>query len=105
MKQLVFKLGAVVYTKCTCTLQDESNLNENFIINNIIGVDTSVKIKLFNWLTKYLPYTLNELIFFAINNGLCIYIYSESGTLLTSHGSCGGALGDFNWDFNNDFFK
>lgn len=105
MKHLTFSNGGTITVRCTSTLEDQTDLDENFIIKGTSGINGHAEISLFYWLVKRLNYTLNELIFFAINNELCLYINDEDDTFLVRYGACIGGVGDFNFDFNNDFFR
>lgn len=106
MRQLNFRNSSLtVNVICICSLGNENDLNENFIVSRVNGIKGHPEIKLFYWLVKGLRYTLNEFIFFAVCNGLCIYVSDQNGVFIKSYGTCAGALGDFNNDFNNDFFK
>lgn len=89
LKTLIFSDGDSVNVICKCTLQNYSDMEENFIITDIRGINGHPDIKLFYWLLKGLPYTLTELEFFAINNNLCIFILDPVGGFLTSYGVCG----------------
>lgn len=106
MKQLNFKSsdGAIDVTY-NSNLIDPNNLNENYVVQGSKDINTRKEIKLFYFITKGLRYTLNEFIFFAVCQNLCLFIRDETGTVIKTYGACSGTIGDFNNDFNNDFFK
>lgn len=88
------------------TLRDANNLDENFTVHKTVGLDNPKELQLFYWITKGFRWTLNEMIFFAICNDMCLQVRDESGNLLNAFGTCGNVPtpGDFNYDYNNDYF-
>ena len=69
------------------TLVDAGNLDENFSISYPKNVDTYLKNKLFyHFDTK--KWTLSEMIFFAKNNRMCIFIYNEYNQVVADYGNC-----------------
>lgn len=106
MKQIKFINNVTsIEVTCVCTLKDAFNTDENFLVSKINGIEDRKDIRMFYWLSKGLPYTLNELIFFAFNNDLCLYILDQNGSFINAYGYCGIAFGDFNGDFNNDYLR
>lgn len=72
------------------SLSDETDLDENFHVSNPIGLDTFLERKLFYFIDQK-KWTLNELIFFANNNNLCLTLLSNS-TIIAQYGICGGGV-------------
>ena len=85
------------------TLQNVENVDENFTVSFPNLIDSFLENQLFYHFDRK-KWTLNEMIFFANNNRLCIEIL-ENNILLRSYGMCATVLpGDFNNDFNDDFY-
>lgn len=90
LKQLVFTREDNINVSYKITLQNVNNLEENFNITDLRQLDTPQEIRLFYWLYRGGVWTLNELIFFAINNDLCINIYDHANNLVKQYGKiCG----------------
>lgn len=100
------RLNTDINVKYKAELKNEGDLNEQFSLSLIPGTtDSYLEKKLFYHFDKK-RWTLNELIFFAMNNNLCIVIRGEEGDFKVNYGVCGGMpidLGDFNDDFNSDY--
>lgn len=64
--------------KLATTLKDPFKLDEQFYIADLKSVETYLEQELFYFWTKGVPYTLNEMIFFARNNKLALDIYGET---------------------------
>jgi len=91
--------------KYKATLKDPANLNEQFFIDRAIDLDTYREMSLFYYWTQGIPWTLNEMIFFCINNELCLGIYNDDeSALLQTYGICGpDNFGAFSSGFSNGF--
>ena len=80
-KLLSFLLSGTVYVSYYIIMNDVTNQNENFLVLQPQGVDTVLKINLFGWINNQ-RYTLNEFIFFALNNGFTISIADKNSNVL-----------------------
>jgi hypothetical protein len=80
-------------------LIDPFNLNENFLVLNVNKINSTKETKLFYWIGNK-RWTLNEFIFFALNNNLCMKIKNKQNVELTSYGICDVEV---NRVFNNIF--
>lgn len=69
------------------TILDITNLNENFTILNVTGIDTPIERRLFYQFDKR-NWTLNEFIYFANNNLLCILLTDSIKNLTVNYGVC-----------------
>lgn len=69
------------------TLIDAGDLHENFSISYPKNVNTHLKNKLFYHFDAK-RWTLNEMIFFAKNNRMCIFIYNEFNQVVADYGNC-----------------
>lgn len=100
------RLNSDIDVRYKAELQDEENLEEQFSLSLIPGTtDSYLEKKLFYHFDQK-KWTLNEMIFFAMNNNLCIVIRESTGEYVVNYGVCGGIpidLGDFNNDYNNDY--
>ncbi len=61
------------------TLKDPLNLDEQFYLQAVKSVDSYLEQELFYCWNKGVPYTLNEMIFFTVNNRLTLKIFDETG--------------------------
>lgn len=87
------------------TLQDENDLDENFNITRIDGVESIEEIDKFYLFTQGRTWTLNEFKYFAVCNDYCLSVFDEQYTMLAYYGYCAFLYqGDYNNDFNNDFY-
>lgn len=80
MKLIVFTRQDNIEVKFKTSLRNVENLSENFMISNV-NLNTYLEQNLFYCFDKK-NWTLNEMIFFAINNRMWIRIYDEANTLL-----------------------
>lgn len=71
------------------TIRDVENANENFIVSHPSKINSYIEKQLFYHIDRK-KWTLNELIFFANNNKLCITIIDNEGVELVSYGECAG---------------
>lgn len=65
------------------TLKHPYVLEEQFYLIDVKGIDTYQEQELFYCWIRGVPYTLNEMIFFAVNNKLLLNIYAEGETVPT----------------------
>lgn len=71
------QLVAAISVSYNSSLQDPNNLDENFHLSLPIGLDTYLERKLF-YSFDAKKWTLNELIFFARNNNLCLSLLKDN---------------------------
>lgn len=76
------------------TLTNHNDLEENFKISDPINLDTYLESKLFHFLDRK-QWTLNELIFFAKNNNICLVIYDDQERELVKYGECSNVCNGF----------
>lgn len=101
---LVFTRVDNVHVNYRITLFDIFNRDENFVILKVTGLESPLERRLFyqfdnrNW-------TLNEFIYFAENNDLCISIYDSNQVLVASYGACQTIIDNrlFGLSFNTIF--
>lgn len=88
MKTLQFtRTSNNIVVNYQCNLQVVADLNENFVISRPSNIDSYLEKQLFYHLDRK-KWTLNELIFFAKNNNLCLKIFDQQDNLLISYGAC-----------------
>lgn len=89
MKILQFlRLQNNILVEYKATLKDAENVSENFVISHPSKLDSYIEKQLFYHLDKK-KWTLNELIFFADNNRLCLVIFDSNGDEVARYGECG----------------
>ncbi|SEW37383.1 hypothetical protein [Chitinophaga arvensicola] len=71
--------------KMATTLKDPLKKDEQFYVVDIRTIDSYLEQELFYCWVKGVPYTLNEMIFFAVNNQLALDIYGETDHQLIAH--------------------
>lgn len=84
---LVFTRYDGIEVNYRITLKDINDMNENFTIIKVSLINTPAEIRLFYHFDKR-DWTLNEFIFFAENNGMCISIYDVNNNLIKQYGEC-----------------
>ena len=77
-----------------CSLKDYNDLNENFKISDPIDLSSYLEIKLFHFLDRKF-WTLNEMIFFAKNNNICLVVLDENNRELKRYGECSNVCAGF----------
>lgn len=87
MKHIVFTRQDAIEVWYNTTLQDVNNIGENFTIADVRKIDTYLEQKLFHSFDKKI-WTLSELIFFAINNEMCLTIYDTQLNIVKKYGYC-----------------
>lgn len=80
MKLIIFTRQDNIEVKFKTSLKDVENLDENFVISNI-ELNTYLEQSLFYCFDKK-QWTLNEMLFFAVNNLMLVEIYDETETTL-----------------------
>lgn len=91
MTQLRFNRADNIDVSYNITLQNALDLNENFTIIDVTGINTAIERRMFYQFDKR-NWTLNEFNFFAANNNLSVTISNEGG-IITSYGvSLGGSI-------------
>jgi len=84
------------------TLTDENDVDENFRVGAPSNINSYLETQIFYFFDRK-KWTLNEMIFFANNNNLCLTIYDKQGEVVKQYGACSGVcLGEFK--INNDCF-
>jgi hypothetical protein len=83
-------------------LKNPFDLEENFLVLSAAKFRNNKESNLFYWITIQ-RWTLNELIFFALNNNLCIRITDKQNNEITTYGVCGTDRRVFNHIFGNTF--
>lgn len=86
-RKILFTRSDGVSVTVKVNLIDYTNLAENFLVLDIDQLHSSVESDLFYWINKK-RWTLNEFIFFTLNNSLCMKIKEKDDTILASYGSC-----------------
>lgn len=69
------------------TIKNVNDQDENFTINHPSKVNSYIERQLFYHFDRK-KWTLNEMIFFANNNQLCLAIYNAQGLQLIQYGIC-----------------
>lgn len=80
MKIIIFTRQDNIEVKFKTSLKDVNNLDENFMISDI-KLNTYLEQHLFYSFDKK-QWTLNEMLFFAVNNLMLVSIYDETETAL-----------------------
>jgi hypothetical protein len=83
-KILSFLNNGVIQATYYIIMDDVENKDENFLILQSENVNTKYKIKLFGWINTK-RFTLNEFIFFALNNNLTIQIADKDSNILKTY--------------------
>lgn len=101
---LVFTRQDNVEVNYRITLTNVDNRDENFTIVKVTLINTPPERRLFYQFDKR-NWTLNEFIFFAENNELCISIYDSNHNLIKNYGACQTDIHDriFGLMFNTKF--
>lgn len=101
---LVFTRNDGIEVSYRITLADIFNRDLNFTIIKVSGINNPVERRLFYQFDKR-NWTLNEWIFFAENNSLCISIYDMNHNLIASYGACATLIANriFGLMFNTKF--
>lgn len=91
------------------TIRDVENVNENFIVSHPSKINSYIEKQLFYHFDRK-KWTLNEMIFFAKNNMLCITILDSLGVEIVRYGECAGVGCSFKINtqcfvINNQFLK
>lgn len=80
MKIIIFTRQDNIEVKFKTSLKDVNDLDENFVISKI-QYNTFLEQSLFYCFDKK-QWTLNEMLFFALNNLMIVSIYDETQTTL-----------------------
>lgn len=83
-----------IFVDYKCSLKDPNNVDENFKISDPINLSSYLETKLFHFLDRKF-WTLNELIFFAKNNQICLIVLDENNRELKRYGECTNVCGGF----------
>ena len=87
-KNLSFERSDGIFVNLIIEMNNPSDLNENFLVLKKQFVTNFKEIDLFYWIDGK-RFTLNELKFFSLNNGLCLKIKDKTNTTtLASYGDC-----------------
>lgn len=102
-KILSFTRPDAIDVSILVNLNNEFNVNENFLILAKYNISTVKEIELFSWINQQ-RYTLNEFNFFALNNDLCLKVLDKQNNVLNTLGVCGvGAGRIFGFEFGLNF--
>ena len=101
-KNISFTRPDGVNVNLKVNLNTHSDLDENFPVLSIDGIDRPAEFKLFYWIDKK-RWTLNEFIFFALNNNLCMKVSDKDFNELGSYGNCSIQTRVFNFIFGINF--
>lgn len=80
------QLTGAISVSYNSSLQDKDNLDENFHLSLPIGLNTYLERKLF-YSFDAKKWTLNELVFFAKNNNLCLSLVKDN-VVIKRYGAC-----------------
>lgn len=102
-KKISFTRSDGVDVVLSANLNDPTDLNEDFLVLDVRGIDTPIERDLFYWIDRK-RWTLNEIQYFALNNTLCVRIYDKANTELASYGICSNIsrIHDSVFDINFD---
>lgn len=95
-----------IFVEYDSTLRNANNTDENFRVNQPTNIDSYLENKLFYHFDRK-KWTLNEIIFFANNNRLCLSIL-EQGVEIKRYAACGDCFNGFQintqcFRINNNF--
>jgi hypothetical protein len=76
------------FVKFKVLLDDVNNLNHNFQVVDIRELTTVEEMRIFYTSFNQRNWSLNEFIFIATNNNLCVSIFDNLQNFLVSYGSC-----------------
>lgn len=86
-KTILFTRDDGIEVAVRVNLNDPYNLNEDFLVLAVSKISNQKESKLFYWMDVK-RWTLNEFIYFALNNRLCLRIYDKQDNEITSYGIC-----------------
>jgi hypothetical protein len=101
-KNILFTRSDGIYVNYIVLLNDPTNLDEDFLVLDSEDIDTSVEIDMFGWIDNK-RWTLNEWIYFALNNQLCMKISDKNDVELASYGMCGGITRIHGFAYGNNY--
>lgn len=102
-KILSFTRADAVDVSILVNLNNEFNVNENFLVILKDNINTVKEILLFDWINLQ-RYTLVEFNFFALNNDLCLKVLDKQNNVLNTLGVCGVGTGRiFGFEFGTEF--
>lgn len=87
MKDIVFTRQDGILVRYKATLINSGNILEQFTIADIKDKNTYLEQNLFHFLDKKV-WSLVEMIFFAINNNMCLTIYDNQSNVIQRYGVC-----------------
>ena len=98
-----------IFVEYKSTIIDANNTNENFRVSHPSDINSYIENKLFYHFDAK-KWTLNEMIFFANNNQLCLTILDDQMVQLAQYGICAGCSGGFKinddcFTINNNFIQ
>lgn len=98
-----------IFVEYQSTIVNPVNLNENYRVSRPSGIDSYIENQLFYHFDRK-KWTLNEMIFFANNNQLCLTIFDDDMNQLIQYGVCGGCSEGFKinnncFTINNNFIQ
>lgn len=101
--ELVFLRSDEIEVRYQITLVNIYDRNENFTILKVSAINTPIERRLFYQFDKR-NWTLNEFIYFAENNDMCIVINNISNNTMVNYGACSLLTGRiFGLQFNHKF--
>lgn len=101
-RNITFTRSDNVNVNLKVSLNDATNTDSEVLVLSIDDIDNPTETDLFYWIAKQ-RYTLNEFIYFADNNSLCMRITDKSGTELINYGNCSVPARVFNQVFGINF--
>lgn len=101
-KQILFTRPDGINVNLKVNLNNPSDLDENFLVLSVEGINSPIESKLFYWINRK-RWTLNEFVFFALNNQLCLKVADKSDVELVSYGNCSIQTRVFNYIFGINF--
>lgn len=98
-----------IFVEYKSTIVNANNLDENFRVSYPSNVNSYIENQLFYHFDRK-KWTLNEMIFFANNNQLCLTIFNDNMVQIAQYGVCGGCSGGFKinnncFTINNNFIQ
>jgi hypothetical protein len=76
------------FVKFKVLLDDATNLNHDFIVADVRDLNTIDEMRIFYKTFNQRSWNLNEFIFLAVNNSLCVSIFDDQQNFIVSYGTC-----------------
>jgi hypothetical protein len=101
-KKITFFRSDGIMIDLIVSMIDPFDVNENFLVLKTENITSPKEIRLFYWIDRK-RWTLNEFIFFALNNDLCLKISDKNNNEITSYGNCTVSNRIFGFAFGINF--